>query len=83
MRRGSPRRPQGVRAVSSRVRTLYLVRENGTPPEATKPQVFIETTAAGKVTYGVRVSGRSLTRARLTAQAEFAKLREFLNKEAP
>ena len=65
----------------SRVRTLYLVRENAQPPEATKPQVFIETTAAGKVTYGVRVSGRSLERARETAQAEFAKLRAFVEEE--
>jgi hypothetical protein len=62
----------------SRIRTVYLVRENGATPEAVRPQVFIETTAAGKLTYGVRVSGRSLKRARLAAQGEFARLRAFV-----
>lgn len=63
----------------SRVKTVWLVKEDAQAPEAVKPQVFIETTAAGKVTYGVRASGRSLTAAGLAARAEFTKLRAFVD----
>lgn len=64
----------------SKTRTVWLVREDAQAPEATKPQVFIETTATGKVTYGVRVSGRTLKAARVMAEAEFMALKVNLNK---
>jgi hypothetical protein len=67
--------------MTTKLRTLYLVREDAQPPEATKPQVFIETTAAGKVTYGVRVSGRSLSQAGERAREEFTKLKEFVDRK--
>ena len=66
-----------------KVRTVYLVKEDAQAPEAVKPQVFSETTAAGKVTYGVRVSGRSLAAAGKAARAEFTALRAFVEKETP
>jgi len=72
--------PLKARAFMAKTRTVWLVREDAQAPEATKPQVFIETTATGKVTYGVRVSGRTLKAARLMAEAEFMALKGNLNK---
>ena len=57
----------------ARLRTVYVLREDGKAP-AGRPQVFIETTAAGAIVYGVRVCARSLTQARRLAVEEFKKL---------
>ena len=48
-------------------------------PDA-RHQVWIDTTASGAVTFGVRTTGRSLKRAREHAEAQFQALREFVAK---
>lgn len=59
----------------TRLRTVYVLREDGKSP-AGRPQVFMEVTAAGAIVYGVRVCARSLTQARRLAVEEFKKLRQ-------
>ena len=59
----------------ARLKTVYLLREDGKTPAA-RPQVFMEVTAAGAIVYGVRVCARSLTQARRLAMEEFKKLRQ-------
>jgi len=66
----TPRKPPVVRI------------ETATAEGSVRPVVFIETTAKGELTYGVRVSGRSLAQARERAQAEFARLRAFAVEQA-
>lgn len=60
----------------TRLRTVYLVRQDQGAPEAVKPQVHIEVTATGRITYGVKASGRTLAKAREQAIREFRLLRE-------
>ena len=62
--------------MATKVRTVYLIRDaekNG----AAKPHCFIEVTASGSLTYGLRVAARSLKEARKKAQEEFRELRRF------
>lgn len=40
---------------------------------------YVDVTAAGKTTYGIRVTGRSVTKCRESAQKEFSALRAFVN----
>lgn len=39
---------------------------------------YVDVTAGGKVTYGIRVSGRSIAKCRESAQREFTALRQFV-----
>ena len=45
---------------------------------AIKPTVFLERTASGAFVFGVKHSGRSVTRTREVVQAEFTKLLAFV-----
>jgi len=66
----------------TRIRTIYVMREADKDGSAAPAaHVFIETTAAGAIVYGVRASARRLGRARELAEAEFQKLRTFAEKQ--
>ena len=64
------------------LRTVYVLREAEKNGTAVAPQVNIEMTARGGITYGVRVTGRTLAQARERAEAEFTKLRDFARAQA-
>lgn len=70
----------GAAVMPTKLRTVYLVREQGQTPADTKPQVWIETTARGEITYGVRISAPTLGLARLDAETEFTKLTTYVRK---
>lgn len=65
---------------ASRVRTLYVLREDATEPKDARPSVHVERTVNGTITYGVRVSGRSASDARKRAEAEFRALAAFVRQ---
>lgn len=64
----------------TRLRTVYVLKEDATEPKDARPSVHIERTVNGTVTYGVRVSGRSATEARKRAEVEFRALLAFVKQ---
>lgn len=72
--------------MSTKVRTLYVLKEADKNGTAIRPRVSIERSASGGIACAVHVSARSVTQARETAQREFSALmayvRHHLKKEA-
>ena len=59
---------------------VYVVREIERSGVTLRPSVSIESTASGAITYGVRLSARTLREAREGSEVEFRKLRRFAEK---
>ena len=66
--------------MSTKLRTVYVLKEAERAGTTTRPTVFLESTASGAITYGVRLSARTLKLAREGSEAEFKKLRRFAEK---